>query len=66
VSFEVYKEKFRVTEWRNDQVFSVESMGEGWFPEDEVKANVPSESEILYTDKIHPDGLAPIRKAKTA
>ncbi|WP_188187516.1 hypothetical protein [Nonomuraea sp. SYSU D8015] len=62
MKFEVYKEKFRVTEWRNDQVYSVESMGAGWFPEDEVKANVPSESGFLYTDKIHPEGKAAIRK----
>jgi hypothetical protein len=47
-AYEEYRELFRITEWRDGCVFRTESLGYGWFPQAEVKANRPAESDLIY------------------
>jgi hypothetical protein len=44
--YEVYREKFRITEWRDGCVYRTESLGCGWFAMPESER--PSEIGIMY------------------
>lgn len=46
--YEVYRERFRVTEWRDGCVYHTQSEGCGWFDADVVTANRPGATNILY------------------
>jgi len=48
VTFELYQEVFRITEWRDGCVFRTEQVGHDWFPESVVKANRPRETNLIY------------------
>ncbi len=46
--YEEYREKIRITEWRDGCVYRTESLGTGWFPQDVINGNLPRETSILY------------------
>jgi len=48
MAYELYREKFKITEWRDGAIFRTASEGLEWFDEDVVKGNVPKETDVLY------------------
>jgi hypothetical protein len=48
IALQVYREKFRITSWRDGCVFSTESLGCDWFDESVVDSNHPSKSNMLF------------------
>lgn len=48
MEFEVYREVWRITEWRGGAVYRTEVQGSGWYDEAVVKANKPRETNLLY------------------
>lgn len=46
--YDVYREKYKITEYRDGAVYRTESQGVGWFPMEDVDANVPAISGIGY------------------
>ena len=48
MTYEEYREKIQVTEWRDGCVFRTVSLGTGWFPQDVINGNLPRETNILY------------------
>jgi hypothetical protein len=48
MQLDVYREKFRITGWRDGCVWSTESLGCGWFCEDQVKGNIPGDTQVMY------------------
>lgn len=46
IQYEVYMEKYRITEWRDGCVYRTESLGYGWFDAEEAKA--PQDKNIRY------------------
>lgn len=47
--YEVLREVFRVTEWRDGAVYKTESQGIGWYDEAVVKANRPADTNLIYS-----------------
>jgi hypothetical protein len=45
---EAYREKFEITEWRDGCVYATRSLGCGWFDVDEMNANRPAETGVMY------------------
>lgn len=58
--YEVYREKFLVTEYKDDAVYKTQSQGYGWFDMDEV---YHPPKGVIYAPVSNFDGLA-IRKKK--
>jgi len=56
--YEVYREKVRITEWRDGAVFRTESLGSGWFTEAEIKAN--DDRNIQYVTPSDKDPNKPV------
>jgi len=48
IEYEVYRERFRITERRDGCVYRTESLGTGWFDDNMVKANEPGKTDIMY------------------
>jgi hypothetical protein len=48
MKFEVYRQLFRITEWRDGCVFRTEPVRYDWFPEAVVDANVPRTTNLIY------------------
>lgn len=48
IEYEVRRELFRVTEWRDGAVYKTESLGYAWFDEKMVKDNNPAETNLIY------------------
>jgi hypothetical protein len=48
MQFELYREKFRITEWKDGAIFKTVSEGCEWYDEEFVKANRPRESNLMY------------------
>jgi len=46
--YEVYRVRWRITEWRDGAVYKTEQIDEGWFDGETVKANRPGETDIIY------------------
>ena len=46
--FEVFKERWRITEWRDGAVYKTKKVDEGWFDDAVVEANRPAETEIIF------------------
>lgn len=46
--YEVYRELFKITEWRDGCVFKTESQGYAWFDLEVEKANRPAETNLIY------------------
>lgn len=46
--YELWRERFRIVEWKGDAIYRTEKLDEGWWPEAEVKNNVPRKSNLLY------------------
>lgn len=46
--YDVYRELFRITEWRGGAIYRTKSQFVGWFPMEDVDANVPALSGLLY------------------
>ena len=46
--YEVYRELFEITEWRDGCVFTTKSLGYGWFDQTVEKANRPAETNLIY------------------
>jgi len=46
--YEEYREKFRITSWRDGCVYGTVSLGCGWFPAEEIQANRPGSTGIMY------------------
>jgi hypothetical protein len=46
--YEVYVQRFRITEWRNGAVFRTEPLEHGWHDKSVADANRPRESGIIY------------------
>lgn len=47
--YEVLREVWRITEWRDGAVFKTERQGIGWYDEATVKANRPADTNLTYT-----------------
>jgi len=64
--FEVYVERFLITEWKQGCVYKTKSTGCYWKPESEVKANRPGMSGVIYcaaNDEFAQNNMT-IRKAR--
>jgi len=48
IKFEQYREKFRITEWRDGCVYRTESLGYDWFPDEVIQANRPGSTGFIY------------------
>lgn len=46
--YKVRREVFRITEWKNGEVYRTVSEGYYWLDEDYVKNNKPGETNIIY------------------
>jgi hypothetical protein len=46
--YDVYREKYRILEWRAGAVYKTESLGVGWFPMEDVDRNVPAVTGVIY------------------
>lgn len=46
--YEYYRQKFIVTEYKDDCVFRTRSEGHGWFPGEVVDGNISRETNIIY------------------
>lgn len=44
----VFREKFRITQWRNGAVYRAESLGLMWVDEAEVNANRAPETNVIW------------------
>ena len=65
--YEVYKEVWKITEWKDGAVYRTESVGSGWFLEAVVKANRPAVTNLIYSVPSLNDPTAPtllIRKVR--
>lgn len=49
MTYELHRELFRITAWRDGAVFRTERAGVGWFDEQVVRDNHPAESGVIYT-----------------
>lgn len=47
--YEVYRELFRITAWRDGCIWTTQSLGCRWFPKRTIQANIPTESSLLFT-----------------
>lgn len=48
MQFELYREKIRITEWKDGAIFKTVSEGCEWFDEKFVQDNRPRESNMMY------------------
>lgn len=67
VEYEVYRERFRVTEWRNESVFRTVSEGHTWVPMSTIEANVPRQTNVTYasvSDGVAEQMATTIRRAR--
>jgi hypothetical protein len=64
-AFEVYKERWRITEWRDNSVYKTEYVDEGWYDEDEVLANKPRKTNIMFIVSDTMDPLVHIRNKRS-
>lgn len=48
LEYDVYREVFRITEWRDNAVFATVSLGYEWIPEWKTKQNNPGITNIIY------------------
>lgn len=64
--YEIYRERMKILERREGAVYRTESLGHGWFDEELVKANKPSETDIMYVvpSSEHPGPSVLIRKKR--
>lgn len=46
--YELWREKWRITEWKDDSVYKTEKFDEGWWPMAEVNANLPRETNVIF------------------
>jgi hypothetical protein len=46
--YEIYVEKFQIIEWRYGQVWRTQSLGCGWYPEEQVKKNRSEDTGVTY------------------
>lgn len=63
--YELYREKYRIVERRDDAVYRTEKVDEGWYPEEEVQH--PSDPDTMYVvvGSDHPrSGQLTIRKVR--
>lgn len=63
IVYELYRERYRITEWRNGTVYAVESEGCHWVEDSVYDANVPAVTGILYASVTDHDGVTIRRKA---
>ena len=64
--YEEYREKFRITEWRDGCIYGTVSLGCGWFPQEEIHGNLPAVTKIMYvaaSDEFAKNNMT-IRRAK--
>lgn len=56
IKYEVYREMFAITEWRDGSVYRTESLGCDWFPQDLVDSNLPRVTQVMWVpvSKVHP------------
>lgn len=46
--YELYREKFRITEWKEGAIYKTASEGCHWFDQELVENNIPSDTQVLY------------------
>jgi hypothetical protein len=46
--YEVLRELFEITEWKDDSVYKTKSLGYMWIAAHVEKQNVPRESNLIY------------------
>jgi hypothetical protein len=46
--YELWREKFRITEWKDGAIYDTKSEGAGWFDEEVIVSNIPRITNLLY------------------
>ena len=62
--YELYRARYRILEWRDDSVYKTEFVDTGWFGEDEIEANKPSETNMLFVTSNDTEPLVHIRRRR--
>jgi hypothetical protein len=62
--YELYRARYRILEWRDDSVYKTEFVDTGWFGEDEIEANKPRETNILFVTSNDTEPLVHIRRRR--
>jgi hypothetical protein len=47
--YELYRQLFYITEWRDGCVFRTRPAECGWYPESTIKANEPRKTNLIYS-----------------
>lgn len=48
IEYEVYRERFRITERREESVYRTVSEAYVWVPMSEIEANIPRQTNIIW------------------
>jgi len=65
--YELYMEKFRITEWHGDTIYRTQTLGCDWFPAETIDGNYPHYTGFMYvaaSDEFAQNNVT-IRRAKT-
>lgn len=64
--YEVYREVFSITEWKDDAIYTTVSLGYGWYDMDMVDANQPKQTNLIYAppSTTNHDVAMPIRRKR--
>jgi hypothetical protein len=48
VEYELRRELYQITQWKDDSVYRTESLGIAWFDQSVVDSNKPRETNLIY------------------